>query len=323
MSFLISLCLTVLLIPLVIRYRIVDRPNYRSIHTQETPKAGGIAILIGFLAGLFWSGQGTAYTSLAVLMIGAALLGLLDDLRNFNPRAKMLGQLILAVLTCALGYQFVLFGNVLDWLLTIIWVIGFMNAFNLIDGMDGLAGGVAGIVTLFFFYLGIGKILPLCLPLLGALLGFLFFNFRPAKIFMGDTGSMFLGYLLSVMGILLQQSSSSPWVGAIATVLLLAYPVFDTLLSIIRRKVHHRPIFAPDRSHSYNLLMDHVHLGYLATVFTVYGLTAAFGFLSLITYTRQSLALAFILLAVVAITLSLFVLRFNLLAESIYERSPR
>src|SRR5690554_3261324 len=112
MSFLISLVLTVILTPLVIRYRIVDKPNYRSIHTQETPKAGGIAILIGVLGGLFWSGQGTSYLPLALLMVGATSLGLLDDLKNLSPRGKMLGQLALASLTIGLGYNFYLFGNV-------------------------------------------------------------------------------------------------------------------------------------------------------------------------------------------------------------------
>ncbi|MEL1135615.1 MraY family glycosyltransferase [Desulfitobacterium sp. THU1] len=320
MSFSISLALTVILIPLVIRYRIIDKPNYRSIHTRETPKAGGIAILLGLLGGLFISGQGTALLALVLLMVGATTLGLLDDLKNLSPNAKLIAQLALALLTTASGYQFVLFGNLLDTAITVIWIIGLMNAFNLIDGMDGLAGGVAGIATLIFFALGVPSLETIALPLLGAILGFLIYNFRPAKIFMGDTGSMLLGYLLAVMGILVQRSAESPWVGGAVTLLILAYPLFDTALSIIRRKANHKPIFAPDRSHSYNLLMDHLGLGYLTTVFTVYGVTACGGLLGFLTYTRQSLALAAISLIVVIATMIIFVARYHLLAESRYEK---
>lgn len=323
MSFLISLVLTVVLTPFVIRYRIVDKPNYRSIHTQETPKAGGIAILIGVLGGLFWSGQGTTYLPLALLMVGATALGLLDDLKNLNPRGKMLGQLALASFTVGLGYNFQLFGNALDLVFSILWIIGFMNAFNLIDGMDGLAGGVAGISALIFLGSGVGALPELATPLLGALVGFLFYNFRPAKIFMGDTGSMLLGYLLAVLGMILQQKSTLPWVGASVTLLILFYPVFDLFLSIIRRRVNHKPIFAPDRSHSYNLLMDQVGLSYLGTVFTIYGVTALFGFLGLLAYLQQSYPLAILSLAVALGIMVFFVKHYNLLRESKYEKSPR
>jgi len=323
MSFLISLVLTVILTPLVIRYRIVDKPNYRSIHTQETPKAGGIAILIGVLGGLFWSGQGTSYLPLALLMVGATSLGLLDDLKNLSPRGKMLGQLALASLTIGLGYNFYLFGNVLDQIISLLWIIGFMNAFNLIDGMDGLASGVAGIAALIFLASGIGILTELTPPLLGALAGFLFFNFRPAKIFMGDTGSMFLGYFLALLGMIMQKESTLSWVGAIATLLILLYPIFDLFLSIIRRKINNKPIFAPDRSHSYNLLMDQVGLSYLGSVFTVYGIGAFWGLLGLVAFLRQSYLLAALSLVLALGIMIFFTLRYDLLKESKYEKSPR
>jgi len=322
-SLIVSLILTVILIPVVMRYRILDRPNYRSIHTRETPKAGGLAIFAGILGGLLASGHLNDYALPALLMAGATALGLLDDLKNLPPGMKLLGQAVLALVTIAGGYRFFLFGHLPDGILTALWIVGFMNAFNLIDGMDGLAGGVAAIAALVFLGLGIPGLEGLILPLLGALLGFLVFNFRPAKIFMGDTGSMLLGFLLALLGISAQQHAASPWVGAAVMLLILAYPIFDTALSIVRRRVHRRPVFAPDRSHSYNLLMDHVGLSYLGTVFTVYAVTALFGLCALVVYASQSPVLAFVGVVAVVALLIAGVRRYNLLAESRYERARR
>jgi len=320
MSLVLAFLVTFILVPVVIRSGIIDKPNYRSIHVQETPKAGGIAILGGLLVGLLLNGYGISHWGLTTLLVGATLLGLLDDLKNLSPRMKLLAQLLLALLTILSGYRFQVFGGIVDAILTVIWIIGFMNAFNLIDGMDGLAGGVAIIGAVAFLTLGLPGFSLFLLPLIGAMVAFLLYNFKPAKIFMGDTGSMLLGYALAVAGLITQSSANSTILGTLSFVLILFYPIFDTFLSIIRRKVNHHPIFAPDRSHSYNLMTDQIGMGYLSTVFIVYLLSGFTAVTGVLTYARFSLIPGIIAFLVILLLIILAVYRLGLLSESRYEK---
>lgn len=319
MSLLIACIAVLILVPVVLRLKIIDRPNQRSIHLKATPKAGGIAIFFGVLAGLIYSGYGSSHWEFSCLLAGAAALGLVDDLKTLSPGTKMLGQVLLAVLTLAAGYGFNLFGNFLDPVLTVIWIIGFMNAFNLIDGMDGLAAGV-GVISTIAFWLLMPGVSGLLWPMTGALLGFLVYNFRPASIFMGDTGSMLIGYYLAVIGLLAQSTADSQILGMVSLALILFYPIFDTFLSIIRRKINHHPILAPDRSHSYNLMVDQLGFSYLRTVFFVYGLSAATGLLGFLTYGKLTLSQGILAFLAVIAFLVFLVLRYKLLAESRLEQ---
>lgn len=323
MSAILAFLLTALLVPLVMRLKIMDNPNYRSIHLQATPKAGGIAILGGLLAGTLLNGWALEYWALGLLFIASAALGLFDDLKNISPRVKLFGQFLLALATVLLGYSFQLLGNFGDYVLTLLWIIGYMNAFNLIDGLDGLAGGLTVISALAFLFLGIPGFSLFLLPLSGALIAFLLYNFKPAKIFMGDTGSMFLGYLLAVAGVMAQSGGSLKIPAFLGILLILYYPLFDLVLSIIRRRLHKKPIFAPDRSHSYNLLTDQLGLSYLGTVLSIYFFSLLTAFLGILTYKYLSWFGSIILFILVALSLVFPVLRFKLLAESKLEKSQK
>ena len=319
MSLILAFAVTLVMIPIVIKTKIIDRPNHRSIHVQETPKAGGIAILLGILAGLIYAGYVPVNLWLTVLIIGAAALGFYDDIKTLGAITKLLLQAVLATATVFLGYSFSIFGNVADQVITVIWIIGFMNAYNLIDGMDGLAGGTAVISTAAFVLLALPGYSTFLLPIIGALQAFLVFNFRPAKIFMGDTGSMLLGYLLALIAVMVQAAAASKILGMIAIVLILYYPIFDTILSIMRRAINNRPILAPDRSHSYNLMVDKLEIGYTATVLIIYLITALVALMGILVYTTSVYVgiLSFLALTtVVAIT----VVRLDFLTESRFEK---
>jgi len=321
MSLVIAFLVTFILVPVVIRSKIIDKPNYRSIHVKETPKAGGIAIFFGVLAGILMNGYGMAHWAFSALLIGAAGLGFLDDVKNLSPKTKLLAQLVLSICTIVAGYQFNIFGNLIDSILTVVWIIGFMNAFNLIDGMDGLAAGVAVISAGAFLLLGNSGFSAILLPLIGALAAFLIYNFKPAKIFMGDTGSMLLGYFLGVMGLMTQSSANSNILGMISLILILFYPIFDTFLSIIRRKVNNHPILAPDRSHSYNLMVDQLGLGVLQTICLIYLLSIFTGIIGILTYRSFSLMVGMVTFLTIVGVLVFMVLRLRLLSESKYEKS--
>lgn len=291
----------------------VDAPNERKVHSRIMPRLGGLAIYCGFMAGFIVSGSLRPQVyGLALAASVVFLTGFLDDLKGLTPLQKLAGQFVAAIV-------FVAFGNVIGFLtnpftggiidlgifgipITIIWLVGISNAVNLIDGLDGLAGGVSAISA---FTIGIIGLLNqdivlavIAMYLTMATCGFLVHNFPPAKLFMGDCGALFLGFMLaalSVMGL----SKGATLITLILPIVILGVPIMDTSFAIIRRARNKKPIFAADKGHLHHILLQK---GYSTrkAVLIIYGLTLFLSFSAILMVVLTS-AQAMIVLAVVAI----------------------
>ena len=257
-----------------------DSVNERKIHNGKIPRLGGIGIAAGFtlamvvlmvVQGAFIADFRALYRIWPLLFGGMVtlFLGLIDDLIELRARIKLAIQVMLALLLIAFDFRFrvimVPWGDgalrlgYLSYPLTLAWIIGITNAMNLIDGLDGLAGGVGFIASITFgvFFLVKDSPLPalLCLTLTGAIAGFLIFNLPPAKIFMGDSGSLFLGFCLAALP-LLGQNGDSAEIGLVSAATTLAIPIFDTFAAIYRRRKAGVSFLSADRGHIHHVLLD-------------------------------------------------------------------
>jgi UDP-N-acetylmuramyl pentapeptide phosphotransferase/UDP-N-acetylglucosamine-1-phosphate transferase len=254
---------------LAIKIGAIDKPDERKVHTHVIPRLGGLAIYIGFMAAVLYSMP--VFSEFFGFLLGAAaivLLGIWDDIRNIPARVKLAGQIIAAAIPVAYGVQIEWvtnpFGTILiipEWLavpVTVFWIVGFTNTVNLIDGLDGLAAGVSVIasISMFFMAVSMNQYLPamILVAMSGAALGFLQYNFNPAKIFMGDTGSMLLGYTMAVVAVLGLVKTAAT-VALIVPIIALGVPIMDTLFAIIRRKMSGVPVFQPDKGHLHHRLL--------------------------------------------------------------------
>ena len=283
-AFLFSMAVAAALTPAVrlfaLRRGLLDHAiSARKIHGKPIPRLGGIAIVGGFYApllGLLVYRTGLGFflfadrARLAGLLGGGlaiAALGLVDDLRGLGAPLKLLVQLSIALCLYQLGFRIEHFATpwgapvplgVLSLPFTLLWMTGVVNAMNLIDGLDGLAGGVAlfalGTTFSIAFFRGEPIMALFAAALAGSVSGFLFYNFNPASIFMGDTGSMFLGFVLAASSIWTNQKSSTA-VAILVPVVALGLPIADTLLAIIRRALRGRPLFSADREHIHHRLL--------------------------------------------------------------------
>jgi len=323
-----SAFLTLLITPVVIwlahRLSIVDVPGARHIHTKPISNIGGVAIFLSmmsltvcvlFLSNVIGDAFRNILPKVIVLLSAAAFIffvGLIDDIRTKSLRAriKFLAQLVAAIAVYAVGIR-IRSVVVADWLtldfgwfslpLTLLWIVGITNAVNLSDGLDGLAAGISamacGVIAIFAIYSGQVVMAILMLALLGSLSGFLFFNFNPAKIFMGDCGSLFLGFIIASSSVLC--STKSPvLVGLALPVLALGIPIFDTLFSMLRRFLERRSMFAPDRRHFHHRLVD-LGLKQHQVVITIYVVTllaAGLGMFMMVTRNSNSLIIFFCIL---------------------------
>lgn len=225
------------------RTDIVDRPSERKPHLKPIPLLGGAAIYVAFILALLLFGDQFYISQLVGIFVGATLvsfLGIWDDRQTIRPLLKLAGQTLAALALVSTGVHVNLFpGTTLDIAITLVWVIGITNALNLLDNMDGLSGGIAAIAAGFFLLLAAlnGQYLvgSLAAALLGACLGFLRYNFNPAEVFMGDAGSLFLGFVLAAVGIKLRFPGNIYSVTWMIPVLVLGLPIFDTTLVVISR----------------------------------------------------------------------------------------
>lgn len=270
-----ALALTPLMRRLALRLGWVAVPVGRSVHRVPVPYLGGVAIFAGYAAALL-AGIGADHPLFGVLLAGAAatvLLGAVDDVRNLSPGLKLAGMVLIGVGTALTGVRIEWvtnpFGGLLhvpDWLgiaLTAFWIVALMNVMNLIDGLDGLAAGIAAIASVTLLLAALKYPLPavssigslLSTALLGSTLGFLPYNFNPARIFMGDAGSLLLGYALAVTSVEGALKGAAAFALAVP-VLALGLPIADTALSIVRRWREHRPIGQADRGHLHHRLLD-------------------------------------------------------------------
>ena len=221
---------------------ILDQPSARKVHHAPVPLMGGAAIYIAFIAALAIWGERSYVNEVVGIFVGAtlvSLVGALDDSRGVGSYLKLAFQIAAACILILSGVQVRLFDGFMDIVLTLLWVVGITNAFNLLDNMDGLSAGVATVASAFFTLLAAmsGQYLvgTLAAALGGACVGFLVYNWNPARVFMGDTGSLFLGFLLAAVGIKLRFPANSASITWMIPVLILALPIFDTSLVFISR----------------------------------------------------------------------------------------
>lgn len=263
------------------RFGLVDPVDDRKIHTEPIPRLGGVALCASVLiaiGALVIGGRFTGFTldkTLLTIVGGAAgmfVLGLVDDLRPMRARYKLAAQVTIALCFAAAGVRFhsvtLPFAGTFvlaSWFgvtMTVAWLVGISNAFNLIDGLDGLAGGVAlfALSSLFIVagLFGHNGAAVVAIILAGATIGFLRFNFPPASIFLGDSGSLFVGFMLAGLGLVSAQKIPGQ-VSIVIPIVALGLPILDTALTIVRRFLRLQPIFSPDRGHIHHRLLGRGH----------------------------------------------------------------
>jgi UDP-GlcNAc:undecaprenyl-phosphate GlcNAc-1-phosphate transferase len=363
-AFLCNLLVTPLLLKLSHTHHWYDEVNHRKIHSGDIPRIGGVGITISFFFGVFvffllsrlfvpeifgrMAGiirRGADYWPILTGIFLVQLMGLVDDFINIRPWQKLLVQLGSAVLIVLFGYYYRVislpglgirfsmgpFGGVL----TVLWIVGLGNAINLIDGLDGLAGGVSALAALFISIVAVQLGAPVtavfALVLFAASLGFLVFNFPPAKIFMGDSGSYFLGYTLAVLpltvsgagfpagsavlpgGLLETLDGVMPSSEALeamsiiltVTITMTAVPILDTIAAILRRLRKRKPVHSADRNHLHHKLLD-FNCSNRTILAIVYGTSSFFGIICVIAAGLPYPSLLFILPALWVLTVAGF-----------------
>jgi UDP-GlcNAc:undecaprenyl-phosphate GlcNAc-1-phosphate transferase len=242
---------------LALKLGVIDKPAARKIHAAPVPLLGGVAIYGAFIVALFLFGDRRYVNEVVGIFVGASLvslMGAIDDSRGLGAYVKLAGQLIAAGVLVLSGVQVQLGPAWLNVAVTLLWVVGITNAMNLLDNMDGLSGGIAMIAAIFFTLLAALSnqylVGALAATLAGASAGFLFYNWNPAYIFMGDAGSLFLGFLLAAVAIKLRFPSNSITVTWMIPLLVLAVPIFDTSLVFISRlRRGQNPLTTPGKDH--------------------------------------------------------------------------
>lgn len=268
-SFFVTLFTTPYVIRFAFRKNVLDVPDSRKIHRKPIPYLGGISLFFGFFIPVFFF-FARDFRVVGILFCSAliVLIGVYDDIFSLRPKIKLLGELFVGLLISFLGVsiQYIVFPFGIVWNVgilgvpfTMLCVAGVINTINIIDGVDGLAAGVTVIVAGFFAYISYsyGLVTPLLISvsLMGACLGFLKFNFSPARIFMGDAGSMLLGFILAILAIQTTYSIPNQAVAFFVPIIILGYPISDTVFAIVRRYSLGEPIFSPDKRHFHHHLV--------------------------------------------------------------------
>ncbi len=335
-AFIIATLVAAVVTPLVRRAALklgaVSEAGGRNVHVTATPRLGGIAIYLAVLlpvVGLLFveSGVAIAFKANIPVVVGLGVgglamcgMGVVDDLWNVRARNKLIGQLLVAALAFGCGFRIDAVAlpflgrvsmGVFALPVTMIWIVGIINALNLIDGLDGLAAGVAffaGLTNLVVAYMGGGVIAALIMSaMLGSLMGFLFYNFNPARIFMGDSGSYLLGYVLAVTPLVGPHQKGPAAVALLVPVLALGVPIFDTVFTVARRFLERRPIFSPDRGHIHHRLLD-LGITHRRAVLILYGVSVVLTVAAIAVYLGRSwqVGVALLVSSVVIISLARF-----------------
>lgn len=333
LTFILSLIVTPIVKLLAFRIGAYDSPGERRVNTKIMPTAGGLSIYFVFSFSclvLFQSIIPTSYILPIILGSGIVVLtGLIDDIYELSPKMKTLGILLGALVV----YFFVsdirieivtlpFVGQIdLRWFslpLTLFWILAITNAINLIDGLDGLASGVSiislttiGIIGYFFLHAEKVFIPIVIFVLVASIAGFFPYNFYPAKIFLGDTGALFLGFMIAVMS--LQGLKNATFITVITPMIILGVPITDTVYAIIRRVMNKRPISSADKMHLHHRLLS---LGFThkGAVMTIYGLALVFSFVALL-FSYASNVASILLIFFCAIGLELFIEMIGLVGE--------
>ncbi len=326
-SFLTALIVTMVITPwmrrLAVWTGIVDRPDFRKVHRQPVPYLGGLAIFAGVAVSLVVTGVDRQTVIALVGSCAVVGLGAIDDAIAMRASIKLLGQLVIATATVGFGISVSMitdpFGGViqLGWLgfpIAVIWIVGMMNMVNLIDGLDGLAGGVSAIsavsIAIIAMQTGQTQAGLIGVAVAGSAVGFLRYNFSPATIFMGDAGSMFLGYMLAVSALIgVMQSAFT--ISLAIPIIALAVPIFDTVFAIVRRARRGQPVFSPDKEHFHHQLMA-AGLNPKQAVILIYFATGLLGVLAIFLGFLNGLwALGFVVFSICLIVAVLVLFRLN------------
>lgn len=289
-------------IKLAHRLGVIDTPkDARRVHKKPIPRFGGMSIFLGSMAAMIIPAGMNA--NIKTAMIGGALmylLGIIDDIKDIKPAVKFGGQILIASLVYALGIRITFISNYfgaavtdahanvilsagVSYIITVFWIVGITNAVNLMDGLDGLAAGSVAIMSLSLAYIAyihgirLGS-MPVCIALVAVAagcIGFLPYNFSPAKTFMGDGGALYLGYMIAVLSVISPLKRATV-VGALIPMLTLAVPIFDTALAMLRRTLKHESIMAADKGHLHHHLMA-AGFGQRRSVLIMYGIVAIMG----------------------------------------------
>lgn len=305
----------------------MDIPDKRKVHTKPMPRLGGLGIFLTFLFGYILFGVQSPQMN--AILIGAFIIiivGVIDDIRPLGAWTKLIGQIASALVVIFYGGilldKITVLGMHLDfgifsYLLTILFIVGCINIINLIDGLDGLSTGTCSI-----FYLTIGIIafikasyggldVSLSFIMLGASLGFLCHNFYPAKIFSGDSGSMFQGYMIATISLL--GFKTVTMTSFIIPILLLGIPILDTLFAIIRRIIKRKPIYMPDKAHLHHQLLN-LGLSHRDTVLAIYAMNILFAFASVV-YAINDKTLGLIIYIIILILIILIITKTSIIAD--------
>ncbi len=324
MAFVIAAGVALLITPGVIflaaKTGAMDAPDARKVHKKPIPRIGGLGIyaafMVAMLSVMFVVPLSDEVTNeLIGLMVGGSLIvlvGIIDDYKNLPAKVKLVGQILAAavlVVVFDVRIDFITdpFGDYIytEWFaipVTIFWIVGLTNTVNLIDGLDGLAAGVSTIAAITIFLVALQQsfvlVAVLTAALAGAAFGFLYYNFNPARIFMGDSGSMFLGYMLAGISVIGAVKSAAT-IALIVPILALGLPILDTTFAIVRRYRGGVPIFKPDKGHLHHRLLD---LGFSQrqAVLLMYVISALLG-LSAVALTEVSTQIAILIVCAVVV----------------------
>lgn len=312
-----ALLLTPIVIKIAFKFGFIDQPEARKVHSKPMPRIGGLAVFVAVGIGFLLSDIVDA--KVTGILVGAVIIlitGLIDDRYQIKALYKLGGQMLAVVSVIGSGLSIEILSvpgvgkfelGIFGVAFTFIWMIGIINAINLIDGLDGLATGVSIIIFATFAYMafaaGTELILTFSILLMSAGLGFLVYNFNPAKIFLGDTGSMFFGYGIAVLSVLGLYKSVALF-SLIVPILILGVPVFDTLFAIIRRRVKGTPVYLPDKAHLHHRLLQ-TGLSHKRSVLSIYGISILFGLLAI---SFETIQIRWSIIALIAMLLFLQIL---------------
>ena len=319
-----------LLMPIVKRIAVhigaMDIPNERKVHKKPIPRLGGLGIYIGFLLGYILFGfESVQMNSVLIGSFVVVLLGVVDDIHSIPARYKFIGQLVAACVVVLYGgillQDVSAFGIYINFgmfspIVSIIFITAIMNCINFIDGLDGLAGGISsiyflmiGIIAILFHSNGLDMILSFVM--LGSTLGFLVHNFYPASIFMGDSGSLFLGYIIAIISMLGYKNVT--FTSLVVPIFLLAIPIMDTLFAIIRRVLKHESIAMPDKCHLHHQLLR-LNFSIPKAVIIIYSIDILFAIASII-YVTKNRALGYVIYSLLFIIVVIFIFKTDIIRE--------
>ncbi len=332
----VGVCLIIVafIIPIVkkiaIHINALDIPDARKVHTKPIPRLGGLGIFIGFLIGYMIFGQNTIQMN--SILIGSfiiVLTGMIDDIKPISPKSKLLGQLMASSVIAFYGNillnNLTVFGlniefGIFAYPITILFIVACTNIINLIDGLDGLSSGISSIfylstIVICFFQSRFNELeFILSLIMLGSTLGFLVHNFHPAKIFAGDSGALFMGFVIAVTSLLGFKTTAITSI--FIPLMILAVPILDTLFAILRRLLKHQPISMPDKQHLHHQLLK-MNFSHRNTVLIIYGINILFATASIL-YTlndTKDIFIGRIIYGILMILVLIFVMKTDIITS--------